>query len=576
MGKRITVDPLTRIEGHLKIDVEVDNGKVKNAWSSGTMWRGLEIILQGRHPNDAWFIVQRTCGVCTTVHAIASVRSVENALGIEIPLNAQYIRNLIILAHSLHDHIVHFYHLSALDWVDVVSALKADPKKASEIAEGLSDWPHNGEKDFKAAQDQLRGFVEKGKLGIFSNGYWGHSAMKLTPEVNLIAVTHYLQALDYQRYATQAYAILGGKNPHIQNLTVGGVTSAVNPDDDSTLNLERLAYVKELLDKVKTFVNKVYLPDVVAIGCFYPEWFKIGAGTPNYIAVPELPLDRAGRVFDLPGGMIVNGNLKNVTPIKTLNDTFVKDNVFESSAHAFYEDKGMLHPWNGSSKPKHSEWNEKKDYSWVKAPRFKVGDKYLPVQVGPAAQILVGFAQGHALTVKWTNAALNMVNTTYAKLFGTNPQLGPTILMSTLGRHVARCIRAQMLTDLVDKHFNMLVDNIGKGDYSIATPVKYPSGVIKGVGFHEAPRGLLSHWCVIKDGKIQNYQQVVPSTWNAGPRDDKDQKGPYEEALIDNPVADPEKPLEVLRTIHSYDPCLACAVHLFDEDGQELNKVQVL
>jgi hydrogenase large subunit len=581
VGKRIVVDPITRIEGHLRIEVEVEGGKVKDAWSSGTMWRGLEIILQGRDPNDAWFITQRTCGVCTTVHAIASVRAVENALGIGIPLTAQYIRNLIIIAHTLHDHIVHFYHLSAVDWVDVVSAIKADPKKASALAESLSDWPHNGEKDFAAVQEQLKGFVDKGKLGIFNNGYWGHPAMKLSPEVNLIAVAHYLQALEYQRYATNACAILGGKTPHIQNLVVGGVTNGVNSEDDSTLNVERLYYVKELLDKVKTFVNKVYLPDVAAVGIHYPEWLdsKMSGGVMNYLAVPELPLDSLGKKFDLPGGTIINGDLGSVKPITSFNDKYLFDNVFENTSHAWYKDKGTLHPYEGKSDPDYKDWKDnvpEGDYSWVKAPRFKVGDKYVPMQVGPAAQVLVGFALKHEPTVKWATAALKLVNETHLKLIGSDPKLGPNILMSTLGRHVARCIRAQIFTDLVDKHWALLVEQVGKGNNEVVTHFTYPKGTIYGMGFHEAPRGFLSHWIVIENGKIKNYQQVVPSTWNAGPRDDKNARGPYEEALVNNPIADPEKPLEVLRTIHSFDPCLACAIHLFDPDGEEISQVKVL
>ncbi len=576
MGKRIVVDPITRIEGHLRIEVEVDGGKVKNSWSSGQMWRGLEVILQGRDPEDAWFITQRSCGVCTTVHAIASVRAVENALGIGVPLTAQYIRNMIILAHTLHDHVVHFYHLSAVDWVDVVSALKADPKKASAIAESLSDWPHNGVKDFEAVQARLKGFVEKGKLGIFNNGYWGHPAMKLSPEINLIAVAHYLQALEYQRYATKAAGILGGKNPHLQNVTIGGVKNGVNKDDDSTLNMERLYYVKTLLDKVKAFVQKVYLPDIAAVAVHYPEWLKYGGGVPNYLAAPDLPLDEKGDKCDLPGGTVVNNDLKSIKKINSFRDKYFEEGVAETAAHAWYSDKGMLHPYDGKTVPKYSEWKDDGDYTWVKAPRFKIGEKYLPMEVGPAAQVIVGFAQNHPLTVKWAKAALNLVNGVYKKLFGKDPQLGPEILMSTLGRHAARCIRAQMCADLVDKHWGLLHEQVGKGNNQVATPFEYPKGIIKGYGIHEAPRGILSHWTVIENGKIKNYQQVVPSTWNAGPRDDKDQRGPYEESLIKNPVADPERPLEVLRTIHSFDPCLACAIHVFDPEGEEISKVKVL
>src|SRR5512141_3267611 len=271
MSRRITIDPITRIEGHLRIDVEVENNSVANAWASCTMWRGIEKILRGRDPRDAWLFTQRFCGVCTTVHAIASVRSVEDALEREIPLNAQYIRNLILIAHALHDHVVHFYQLSALDWVDVTQVLKADPAKASSIAESLSDWPGNSKNQMKAVQQKVKGLVDSGQLGIFAHGYWGHPAMKLPPEVNLIAVAHHLVALEYQRYANQVVAMLGGKTPHIQNLAVGGVANAINPASSATLNVDRLYQMKSLLDKVIPFVQQVYFNDVATGAGLYPE-----------------------------------------------------------------------------------------------------------------------------------------------------------------------------------------------------------------------------------------------------------------------------------------------------------------
>src|SRR6476659_1909918 len=299
MSQRIVVDPVTRIEGHLRIDCEVDGGKVQKAWSSGQMFRGIETILLGRDPRDAWLFTQRFCGVCTTVHAIASVRTVENALKMEVPVNAQYIRNLIVMAHAMHDHIVHFYHLSALDWVDVVSELKA-------------------------VQDKVKGFVEAGQLGIFTNGYWGHPAMKLSPEVNLLAVSHYLQALEYQRKVNQIVALLGGKTPNIQNLAVGGVANAINLDNEATLNMNKLYMVKDILDEISTFIEQVYFPDVCAIAAMYPDWLGYGAGVTNYLAVPDLPLDSKGTKFDLPGGTIFDGDLAHVREIKSFDDPYFK------------------------------------------------------------------------------------------------------------------------------------------------------------------------------------------------------------------------------------------------------------
>ncbi len=566
MSKRVTIDPITRIEGHLRIDLEVEGGAVKKAWSSGTMWRGFETILKGRDPRDAWVFTQRICGVCTTVHAIASVRAVENALSLEIPLNAQLIRNLIVIAHALHDHIVHFYHLSALDWVDVTKALAADPAKASQLGESLSSWPGNSKHALAAVKKKLEVFVAAGQLGIFQNGYWGHPAMKLSPEVNLLAVAHYLQALDVQRKANQAVAILGSKTPNIQNLAVGGVANAINLDSPSALNMEKLYQVKTLLDEVAQFIHQAYVPDVCAIGAMYADWLKYGAGVTNYLAVPDLPIDAKGTQFALPGGTIMNGDIASVKPIKTFQDPYFRDNVTESIARSYYQGDWQKHPYAEDTVPAYNGWDENGKYSWVKAPRFEGK----PMQVGPLAQMLVGYAQGHDRIKFWVNHVLETAGSI------AKTKLGPAVLHSTLGRHAARAVRCAVLADEAQKHWKLLVENIGKGDTKIFNPPTFPKGEVRGFGFHEAPRGTLSHWAVIEDGKIQNYQAVVPSTWNAGPRDGKGQMGPYEASLVGNPIADPEKPLEALRTIHSFDPCLACAIHTVDADGKELARVKVL
>src|SRR5689334_20621043 len=359
---RITIDPVTRIEGHLRVDAQVDGGRVTKAWSSGQMFRGIERMLQGRDPREAWLFTQRFCGVCTTVHAVTSVRAVENALHMEVPLNAQYIRNLIVAAHAMHDHVVHFYHLSALDWVDVVSALKADAAKASLLAESLSPWPHNSRREMQAVKDKLKAFVDGGQLGPFTNGYWGHPAMKLPPEVNLLAVSHYLQALDYQRKANQIVAILGSKTPHIQNLQVGGVANAINLDNEATLNMAKLYAVKDLIDEVKTFVEQVYFVDVCAVGAMYADWFGYGKGVTNYLSVPDLPLDTKGTKFDLPGGTIVNGDLATVREIKSFDEPYFRDNVSESIAHAWYDGDWQRHPWEEETEPKWSKFDDDGKY----------------------------------------------------------------------------------------------------------------------------------------------------------------------------------------------------------------------
>ena len=563
---RITIDPVTRIEGHLRIDAEIDGGVVRKAWSSGQMFRGIERILQGRDPREAWLFTQRFCGVCTTVHAIASVRAVENALQLQVPLNAQYIRNLILAAHAMHDHIVHFYHLSALDWVDVVSALQADPAKTSALAETLSTWPGNSRMKLTAVRDKLKGFVDNGQLGIFQNGYWGHPAMKLSPEVNLLAVSHYLEALEQQRRINQVVAILGGKTPNIQNLAVGGVANAINLDNQATLNMDKLYQVKDLIDEIQAFIQQVYFVDVCAIGAMYADWLTYGKGVTNYLSVPDLPLDSAGTQFDFPGGVIMNGDLSSVQEIRTFNEPFFKENVTESIARAWYDGDWTKHPFEEDTEPRYTSFQDNGKYSWVKAPRFKGH----PMQVGPLAQVLSGIALGHKPTVKWATKTLETAGSI------AKTTLTPAVLHSTLGRHAARMIRTQIIAELAQKHWNLLVNNIAKGDTSIYNEPVFPKGEQRGFGFHEAPRGTLSHWVVIRDGKIANYQAVVPSTWNAGPRDEKDQPGPYEASLVGNPVADAERPLELIRTVHSFDPCLACAIHTVDVEGTEIAKVKAL
>lgn len=568
MSTRITVDPITRIEGHLRIDVEVgDDGKVNKAWSSGQMWRGIEQILIGRDPLEAWTYTQRFCGVCTTVHAIASVRAVENALQLEVPVNAQLIRNIIQTAHAIQDHLVHFYHLSAVDWVDVVSALDADPVAASKLAQSLSDWHLNGPHEMKAVQERLKTFVGSGQLGPFASGYWGHPAMKLPPEVNLVAVAHYLQALDIQNYANKIVAVLGGKSPHIQNVAVGGVSNSISHDMPSVLNIERLMLIKDFIDRLEPFVKSAYLSDVPAVGAFYLDWAAIGGGVPHYLSVPDCPQDTRGEVMDLPGGYIENADLSTFKPITGFNDPYFRDGVEESSKHAWYEGGDALHPFKGETNPEYTDFQDDGKYSWVKAPTF-YGKR---AEVGPLADVLVGVATGNERYNKYLGQAMDTL-----KGVSGNSDIPMAALHSTIGRHAARAVRCSVMIDTLRDQWQKLVDNIGTGDTDTFNAPSFPKGEIEGVGFHAAPRGALSHWIVIEDGKIKNYQAVVPSTWNAGPRDANGEIGPYESSLMDNPVADPEKPLEVLRTVHSFDPCIACAIHMVDTEQKEIVKVKAL
>jgi len=569
MSNRIVIDPITRIEGHLRVEIEVRDGKIVDAFSSGTMVRGFERILKGRDPRDAWAFTERACGVCTTVHALASVRTVEDALGITIPPNAELVRNLMFCAQYLQDHVVHFYHLHALDWVDVVSALKADPKKTSEIAQSISSWPKSSPKYFADVQKRIAAFVQSGQLGIFANGYWGHPAYKLPAEVNLLGVAHYLEALEWQKEVVKVHTIFGGKNPH-PNYLVGGVPCSVNIDDANALNAERLAHVGQLFDDAMAFVNQVYIPDLLAVAGFYKDWGAIGGGLENYMAYGDLPVNGYGDPshFKFPRGVILNRNLAEVLPV----DGKSADQVQEFISSSWYEYSGGdatgLHPWAGETnlkytgpKPPYDYLDVTKKYSWLKTPRWKGH----AMEVGPLARLLVAYASGREEVKDAVNGALKALDVPVAALF------------STLGRTAARGIETQLIAGWSKEFYTQLLTNIKNGDTRMFNnerwdPDTWPQEA-RGVGMSEAPRGALAHWIVIKEKKIDNYQLVVPSTWNASPRDAKGERSAYEASLIGTPVNDPEKPLEVLRTIHSFDPCLACAVHLYDERGTYVHQI---
>ena len=564
----VVVDPVTRIEGHLRIEAEVDGGRVKEAWSSSTMFRGVELILKGRDPRDAWAFTQRICGVCTTVHAIASIRAVENAIGATPPANARLLRNLIIASQCVQDHVVHFYHLHALDWVDIVSALKADSAKTAGLAQSISDWPLSSPTYFAAVQNRIKGFVGRGQLGPFANAYWGHSAYKLPPEANLMAVAHYLEALDWQREIIKIHAILGGKNPHLQSFLVGGMATPLDPDQQAAINAGSIAAIRSLMQKARDFVARVYIPDLLAVASFYKEWAGYGAGVGNYLVYGEYPEDDAKQpTFFLPSGVIRNRDLSKVEP-------FDQQKITEHVKHSWYEyaggDDQGLHPWSGETQPTYTgpeppyeRLQTDGKYSWLKAPRYD-GE---PMEVGPLSRMLVAYGSGHPRVKE-------LVGTVLTKL-----GVGPAALFSTLGRVAARGIETLVLAERMETWLDQLTANMERNDLRIHDNAKWdPSSWPKecsGAGFHEAPRGALGHWVHIKDGTIVNYQCVVPSTWNAGPRDAGGKRGPYEEALLGTPVADPEQPLEILRTVHSFDPCMACGVHVVDAKRRELARVRV-
>ena len=567
---RIVVDPVTRIEGHLRIEAQVESGSVTDAWSSGTMFRGIELILRGRDPREAWIWTQRICGVCTTVHALASVRAVEDALGIEVPPNAELIRNIIAATQYVQDHVIHFYHLHALDWVDVTLALKADPAKTSQLAESISNWPKSSRVYFKAIQDRVKGLVDSKQLSLFSSGYWGHPAYHLPPEANLLAVAHYIEALEFQREFIRIHAVLGGKNPHLQTYLVGGMASAMDPNEpQAPINPERITFLSEIAKTAQTFVEQVYIPDVLAVAGFYRDWFGRGEGLGNFLSYGEYPqggIHDTSRYF-LPPGVILGRDLSKVYPVDPAQ-------VSEYVTHSWYEYSGGdlvgKNPYEGETNPKYTgpkppyeQLNVEEKYSWLKSPRYMD----TPMEVGPLSRMLIAYASGHAEVKELVNGVLTKLNAPATALF------------STLGRVAARAIETQLMARQIPKWIDQLQKNLNDGDLRIHDgekwdPATWPQSA-KGRGFHEAPRGSLGHWVEIEGRAIKNYQCVVPSTWNAGPRDAKGQRGAYEAALLKTPIADPERPLEILRTVHSFDPCLACAVHVTSAQGRRFAEVQV-
>ena len=584
-GRRIAIDPVTRIEGHMRVEVNVDSRNViRNAVSVGTMWRGLETILKGRDPRDAWAFVQRICGVCTGVHALASIRAVEDSLAIKIPTNANTIRNMMHLSLFVHDHLVHFYHLHALDWVDVVSALSASPKATSELQQSISRWPNSSPGYFKDVQDRVKKLVGSGQLGPFRNGYWGHAAYKLPPEANLMAVAHYIEALNFQREIVKIQAVFGGKNPHPMWL-VGGVPSAINMhstgSSGASINVERINLVASIAEMTLNFIEQVYVPDLLAIASFYPEWFKNGGGlaSKNLLSYGEFPLranDESNSSLALPRGAIINGDLR------TLHEVDLRDpaQIQEFVPHSWYrypDDAVGLHPWDGLTEldfrlgaktrqtPDRIEaFDESAKYSYIKAPRWKGH----AMETGPLARMVIAYSNGNARVKELVDGALKKLGLPFEALF------------STMGRTAARGLEALWAAELLKEQVGYLQATIKAGNEATAntekwSPSTWPSET-RGVGFAEAPRGALGHWIRIENQKIANYQCVVPTTWNASPRDVQGNIGAYEAALLGVPMVDPKKPLEILRVIHSFDPCLACATHVIGPDGGELTVAKVL
>jgi hydrogenase large subunit len=552
------------------VEIEVKDGKITDAFSAGTMVRGIETILKGRDPRDAWAFVGRVCGVCTSTHSLTSVRTVENALGISVPPNAELIRNLMANALYIQDHVVHFYQLHALDWVDVVSALKANPAEASRIAQSISSWPKSSVGYFTDIQKKFKNFVDSGQLGIFANGYWGHKAYKLPPEVNLIAVAHYLEALEWQKEIVKVHTVFGGKNPH-PNYLVGGVPCSINIEEANAVNAERLAFVGKLFEDAKTFVDQVYIPDLLAVASFYKDWGAIGGGLTNYLSFGDFPTNGYNNPdsFKIPRGAILGRDLSKIHEVKAEDPEQIQEYINNSWYEYSKGNQTGLHPWDGETKfnytgpkPPYEQLDVTQKYSWVKTPRWKGN----PMEVGPLSRMLVGYASGRAEYKEVIDSTLKALDVPVAALF------------STLGRTAARGLETKLVCGWALEFYQQLLANIKNGDSRTMNnakwePESWPKQA-KGIGLVEAPRGALSHFIVIEDKKIANYQLVVPTTWNASPRDLKGQRSAFEESLIGTPVADSKIPLEVLRTIHSFDPCLACAVHLYDENGTTIHELK--
>ena len=548
----VVVDPLTRIEGHLRIEVEVEKGKVKDVRSCGTLFRGLEMILKGRAPRDVQHFTQRTCGVCTYTHALASTRALEdaifNASHKDIPANATYIRNLVLGQLFLHDHIVHFYHLHALDWVDVTSALQADPSKAASLANSISSRPTKAE-DLRAVQDKLKAFVASGQLGPFTNAYFlgGHPAYYLEPEANLVATAHYLEALRVQVEAARGMAVFGGKNPHPQFLVAGGVTCY------DALTPERIKEYEEIYKKTAAFVRDVYIPDLLLVAGAYKDWAGIG-GTHDFMTMGDFPKAGGERKLEsrwLKPGIIYNRDLAHV-------QDFDPTKISEHIRHSWYDGDKADNPYDEKTEPKFTHMGDKDRYSWLKAPRY---DEH-STETGPLACVLVNYAKGNPDIKPLVDMVLQKLS------------VGPEALFSTLGRTAARGIETLAIANKMASMLEEFKDNI-RSDKQIVEDLEVPQES-RGVGFVEAPRGGLSHWIRIEKGRVGNFQLVVPTTWNLGPRDANNVLGPCEEALMGTPIADPKRPVEILRTVHAFDPCIACAVHVIDGETNEVRKFKVL
>ncbi len=548
--KKIVIDPITRIEGHLRAEVEIDEkGIVKEAYVSGQLFRGIEIILKDRDPRDAGLLAGRICGVCTNSHFRGAVSAVEDAYGIQAPQNAKIIRDLMSLALFIQDHVVHFYHLHLLDFVDVTKALEADPKMTSKTAHLYCDQPYaNSHAHYVAVKEKLAKFVKSGRLGPFSNGYWGHSDYKFTPEENLLLLSHYLEALKFQSNISKAIAIFGAKTPHPQTIVVGGITSVAD-----MLNPQRLNDFIFIMKEAKDFIDRAYLPDMKLLATAYKDEIKTASGRSigNFLSVGGYSFDKENQLFE--DGVIYDHDFENI-------NSFDEYKITEEVERAWYkDDKPYYTDLNEDGTLKTAKTDDK--YSWIKAPRYDGK----PMESGPLARVLISYKKGNRFIKPFVDEFLTFCD------------LELLDLSSTVGRNAARAIESAYISEYIFKFINQLVENIKYYDTETWTKYAFESleKEAKGRMFLEVPRGVLSHFINIEEGQIKNYQVIAPTTWNASPKDSKDQRGPYEEALIGIKLDDPSRPLEVLKVLHSFDPCLACAVHIIDVKGKNLGSYKI-
>ena len=571
---RIAIDPVTRVGGHLRIEADVAAGEVRDAWSAGTMFRGLELVLRGRDARDAWMLADRVCGTCTGVHALASVRAVENALGITIPDNARLVRNTLAATLAVRDHIVRFYLAQLPDWVDTTVALGADPAATSALARSLGDWPQSSPAYFRGVRDRLAAATSSGRAGPFATTFTGHPGYQLSPEMSLVLLAHAIEALDWQRDFMRIHTLLGGRDPHPQSYLVGGVSLTPPwggppvrragehpqlPDRNTPAALSDAGrtLVNGLIAKAQTFVSWVFVPDVLQLAQAYPEWGKVGRGTGSYLAFGDYPGStvEAGKLF-LPRGRILGGNLASLSE---MNATSVAESVAASWYADDNGDDAPRRPVNGQTSPEYSgpalplaSLEGAAKYSWLKAPRYN-GQ---PMEVGPLARMATAYADGQVDV----RAAMNTALTTLG--------FEPDALFSTLGRMLARMVETRVLVKRAAGWLTELEANFAGGDLALVDggswdPGSWPA-TAEGSSLGEGPRGAVGHWVAIRDGIVRDYQIVDATTWNASPRDATGTRGPLEQALLGTRVSDPGQPLEILRTVHSFDPCVACAVHTFN------------